>query len=186
MGSTRPATVVVLAASLLVVAGFIVSLAGGLPQDARAQDPSDGSPYELPTPTPTVTPGPLGLRLLTPTPVIGIRGKLTLNGARLSALKVTTPPLVRITVRCEGGKRRGCPRKDLSVVVPDSVRRTVGFRLSRFERKYRAGAVLELHVARRGTIGRFSRFTIRKGRFPARRDACINYGADDRRRCPSG
>lgn len=184
MGTPRTATVVVLVASALVALGLAGSTLLGLPGAAQAQD--GDPPYQLPTPTPTPTPDPDDpeLRLLTPTPVIGIRGKLTLNGARLSALKVTTPPLVRVVVRCKGGLKVGCPSAVSSTVVPDATTRTVVYRLKRFERTYRAGAVLELNVARRGTIGRWSSFTIRKGKFPKRRDACVNYGAATPRRCP--
>lgn len=185
MGSTRAATFVVLLASAFVVAGLAASTLLGLPGAAQAQDPED-PPYELPTPTPSPTPTPTAapLRLLTPSPVIGIRGKLTLNGARLTALRVTTPPLARVFVRCKGGAKKGCPVASSSVVVPDATTRTVRYRLKRFERTYRAGAVLELGVARRGTVGRFSRFTIRKGRFPRRRDACMEYGKLLPRECP--
>jgi hypothetical protein len=193
MGTIRPASVAVLLASILVLIGLAASAVPGLPRTAQAQGP----PYELPTPTPTSppartptptptpTPTATPLRLLTPIPVIGIRGKLTLRGARLSALQITTPPLVRIMVRCRGGKRLGCPVPRASFVVPDSTRRTVKYRLKRFQRSYRAGAVLEIGVARRGTIGRYARFAIREGRFPTRRNGCATYGTAKSRRCPA-
>lgn len=176
----RAATVLVLVVTWLVAATV-----------AGAQAPSEGSPYELPEPPPQEEPtpepedpgaGPPAMQLLTPAPVVRISGKLTRTGATITRLQIKTPPLVRVVVRCTG-KRKGCPTKRRARVVPDSQRRVVRYRLRRFERTYEAGAVLKLLVARRGTVGKYAKFKIRKGKAPKRRDACVAYGTTRPRAC---
>lgn len=175
----RAATVLLLVAALL---------AGGAV--AGAQDPSAGSPYELPEPPPEEPPAeperpgaqPPRVRMLLPAPVVRISGRLTRRGATITRLQVKTPPLVRVVVKCKG-KRKGCPRARTSALVPDSQRRVLRYRLKRFERTYRSGAVLTVLIARKGTVGKWARFKIRQGKAPKRRDACVLYGAARPRAC---
>jgi PKD repeat protein len=116
-------------------------------------------------------------RLLSPWPVIRIAGSLTKRGARLRLLSVKAPRGSRVAANCRG---RSCARK--------AVRRRAGrrtLRLRAFERSLRAGTVLEIRVLSRTRIGKYTRFKIRKGKAPARRDRCVWPGKRKPRACPS-
>lgn len=145
-----------------------------------AANPSpDASP--APTPGGDVL-GDVSPLMLTPAPTIRIVGKLTLRGAKVTRLIVRTPPRTRVVVRCVG---RRCPfSKRVVITVRASSKRFVTVRVRRAERTYRAGQRLEVAVQKRGTIGKFSRFTIRRGKAPKRLDSCIRFGARSPRACP--
>ena len=49
--------------------------------------------------------------------------------------------------------------------------------LRRFHRYFRAGTVIVVRVTLPGRVGKFTRFTIRRGRPPVRRDLCLPPGA---------
>jgi hypothetical protein len=51
------------------------------------------------------------------------------------------------------------------------------------ERRLRVGAVLEVMVTRPHRIGKYTRFTVRSGAAPVRRDLCMRYGAKRPIRC---
>ncbi len=120
--------------------------------------------------------------MLVPFPVVRIAGRLTRTGARLTRLTVTTPPSVRILFGCRG---RTCPGRSRRVSVAASARkRIVTVRLRNAERAYRAGTRLEVAVQRRGRMGKFTSFTIRRGKPPTRADACIGFRARRSRPCP--
>jgi PKD domain len=114
--------------------------------------------------------------LLRPFPVVRLRVLTTRGGVRVGLLGVRGPRGVRVSVRCRG---RDCPWRRRSVVTHDG---RVRFR--RLQRKLRAGTVIEVLVNRPGSIGKYSRFTIRRGRPPARVDACLAPGATRPSACP--
>ena len=76
---------------------------------------------------------------------------------------------MRVTVRCHG---RHCPWKRRSIVSSDG-----GVRFRRLQRRLPAGTIIEVFAARPGTIGKYTRFRIRRGRAPARVDSCFVAGA---------
>jgi hypothetical protein len=117
------------------------------------------------------------LQFMTPFPVVRILGLLTPRGARIRFLSVRAPASATIRVRCRG---RGCPRRQAK--RGRGIRRSVRFR--RFERWLRAGTILEVRVSRSGAIGKFTRFRIRRGRPPARKDACLRPGRSRGSPCP--
>jgi hypothetical protein len=55
----------------------------------------------------------------------------------------------------------------------------------RFERALRAGASLQIRVYAPGQIGKYTRFTIRHGKLPARVDTCLSPSGAQRMTCPS-
>ena len=123
---------------------------------------------------------PVGSRaaqFLNPFPVIRLIGTTTPTGIRISRLTVLAPSGSRVVVRCRG-RHRGCPRRS-QVRTADLVR----FR--RFERRLRARAVLEVFVTSPSAIGKYTRFRIRKGKPPSRRDLCIPPDGGPPRPCPS-
>jgi plastocyanin len=110
------------------------------------------------------------LQALFPFPIVRIAGRLTSSGARIVLLEVHAPRGARVLVRCRGG---GCPRRDLVATVRGS--RPLHF--SRMRRSLRAGAIVQVFVRGTGRIGKYTRFAIRRGRAPARRDMCLVPGA---------
>ena len=102
------------------------------------------------------------------TPVIRFVGSPTATGAHLDLLTVAAPRGAKIGVRCRGG---GCPyrhKRTTSKGKPVTLRRLA--------RNYRAGAVIEIRVTKKNTIGKFTRLRIRAGRTPQRIDRCLNPG----------
>jgi hypothetical protein len=150
------------------------------------------APQPSPTPTPTPTPEPAAtpshspppnaaatqFSLLEPFPVVRLRGSLTLTGARINVFTVRVPAHVLVSVRCRGSS---CPSSRLARRV--SAPRTI--RLSRFERQLRAGTRLTVKVTRRGRIGKWSTFVIRRGAAPRRSDLCAYPHAGAPAPCPT-
>lgn len=114
--------------------------------------------------------------LLSPFPVVRLVGRTTATGAVISLLTVNAPPGARVAVRCHGA---ACPYRRAAARASDLVR----FR--RLQRALGAGTVIAVRVTKRGTIGKYTRFRIRRGERPARLDRCLKPGAGKPARCPS-
>ncbi|HEV7585258.1 MAG TPA: PKD domain-containing protein [Solirubrobacteraceae bacterium] len=110
--------------------------------------------------------------LMQPFPVVRIAGTETRSGVRLRLLRVQqTPAGVKVVIRCRG---RGCPIKSqrrFAVANPRGVA-PVDFRT--FQRVLRAGVTLEVLVSKAGSIGKYTRFTVRRHRLPVRFDSCLD------------
>jgi PKD repeat protein len=111
------------------------------------------------------------LAMLTPFPIVRIRGLIVRGSARLSLLSVKAPTGARVKVICHGG---GCPKKQSVVLRVTSGKSPV--RVRSLERRLRRGAVIEVFVTAPGRIGKYTRFTIRSNAAPARRDLCLQPG----------
>jgi PKD repeat protein len=143
------------------------------------------APGVTPPPTPPPTPhapvvGASAKPMLQPFPIVRIIGRAVGSGVRLSLLSVRAPAGAMIRVTCTG---RGCP--------PRSLRATVraghpGVSLSAMRRRLSRGATIEIYVTKPGFVGKFTRFRIRGGRAPARRDACVTTPFSKPVPCPSG
>jgi hypothetical protein len=120
---------------------------------------------------PGVSAAPVSLRLLNPFPVVRISGSLTKRGARLRTVAVDAPPGATVRVSCRG---RSCPYRARTSVVS---KRTSSLRLSRLERRLRAGVQIRIFVTSPGTIGKYMSFRIRRGQPPRRLDRCVNHGS---------
>ena len=130
-------------------------------------------------PTPTL----IGPRLLDPFPLVRIRGVTTRRGARLDLLSVRTLGGTKILVRCRG---RGCPWARKTERARFSARRLRSVNMPGFKRRHlRAGTVLAVFVTKKGMIGKYTRFEIRRLKAPARRDSCTAPGRARVRRCPA-
>ena len=116
------------------------------------------------------------LQLLSPFPVVRLVGQVTSKGTEVGLLTVQAPRGARVSVRCHGRK---CPYRRAGA----RSRGQVKFR--RLQRLLPAGTVLELSVTKRGTIGKYTRFRIRRGLTPARVDRCLKAGAKGPVACPS-
>ena len=152
-----------LALGLLAVA----SASAQVPAAPPPVPPPPAPRGSLPEPHPTLFP------LLT---VVETGGRLTLSGARLSLLSVRAPAGATARLRCRGSD---CPA--------DAERRVVSgvTRFRRFERRLRAGTVLELRIAKPGAPGKYTRIEVLRGREPAREDRCIGADATTATPCPS-
>ena len=95
-----------------------------------------------------------------------LAGRLLTNGVRVTLLTIQAPKGSLITVMCRDS-RKSCPR---SKTTRTSTGSRVRFRS--FEKRLKAGTVLRIYVTRAGTVGKYTRFTIRKRRAPTRADAC--------------
>jgi hypothetical protein len=125
-----------------------------------------------PTPSPAASNPPSnstkqGPKLLSPFPVVRIRGQLVSGGVRVQILSVRAESGALVTARCRG---RGCPTRSVRARVRPHRR---GLRLRALERRLRAGVVLEIRVTKPNRVGKFTRLVIRAGRPPARRDLCV-------------
>jgi hypothetical protein len=135
----------------------------------RTLDVAPGRPdYVLPRPSRTP--------LLSPFPIVRAAGSLSFAGVRFRRLTVRAPICSRITVRCRG---QGCPVRRSTRVMG---RQAMRFRA--FERILAPGTVLEVLVKKRDRIGKYTRFLVREGRPPARRDLCLRFDANRGTPCP--
>jgi hypothetical protein len=112
---------------------------------------------------------------MVPFPVVRIAGSLTSRGARVKLLTVQAPIAALVTITCRG---RGCATKSEHRFATASssahhVHGAVLLSFPRFERSYRAGAVLTILVTKAGELGKYTSFAIRRDRLPARSDACV-------------
>jgi hypothetical protein len=122
----------------------------------------------------TIPVGLVRLKPLLPSPIIRIAGTPFGRYVRIRALSVEAPPGALVTIRCRG---RGCPRAALDrrvAAVTASSARTGLSPLSfpRFQRRLRAGVVLQIIVSRSGYMGKYTSYLIRGNGPPKRHDAC--------------
>lgn len=143
---------------------------------------------DVPAPRPDPTPPPRSseLLLLSPFPLVRISGTLTSSGARIRLLSVRAPrgAVVRVIVRPACGKARRSRRcRVLHASGTVGRRAVIGFR--GLARAYRSGTVIVVLVGRSDRIGKYTRFTIVRGKAPRRVDQCLMPGATRGSRCPS-
>ena len=134
--------------------------------------PVDGAPVIRTVTLDVGTGSPLGEIFtpppLNPFPVVRIVGQLTTRGARIRFLSVRAPVCSRVTAICRG---RTCPFKRYSRLVGWNgarVRPLAGSSL-------RAGVRLRVLVTKRDRVGKYTRFTIRRGKPPLRVDRCLQF-----------
>jgi PKD repeat protein len=131
------------------------------------------------------------LRLLAPFPVVRMSGLVRRHGIKLRLLSVRAPVGASITFRCNG---RGCPfRKRSKVVKPSTGSGTSGTGSGRVVRirhfghhLLRVGTVVKVLVSSPGSVGKYTRFRIRRGRVPSRQDRCLPPAGEKPIACPSG
>jgi PKD repeat protein len=117
--------------------------------------------------------------LMSPFPVVRLRGRILRRSVRVELLSVQAPLGARISVRCTG---HGCPFR-VAVRRSRSGHRVVRFR--ELNHLLRAGTVIQIMVTKPGRIGKYTRFTIRSGAPPMRRDRCLAPGGSRPTACPA-
>ncbi|WCB95084.1 hypothetical protein DSM104299_03826 [Baekduia alba] len=150
----------------------------------QLQAASTGPLPQSSAPGPTIPRGPAPTtaraKLLTPFPVVRIRG-LTYHGqVRISLLKVQAPAGATIRVRCREGS---CAAKRADVRVKAA--RTAVRVKSLEQRLLRVGTIVEVFVTAPHRIGKYTRFTIRRDATPARTDLCLSPGRTRPTACPT-
>lgn len=153
------------------LAALVILVLVAAPSQAATPAPraSQNSEYNVPLP------------YLTPIPIVRLAGRTTSTGARVTLLRVRAPRGSAVTLRCTGGRRRGCRVASKTRTAPAS--RLVRFREA--EVRLRAGVRLELFVRRGETIGKYTAFRVRRKKPPARTDACLFPGDPfEPRECP--
>jgi Bacterial Ig-like domain len=156
--------------------------------DTGQPAPTPASPTPDPAPTtPAPTPAPPKPQLLSPFPLVRISGTLTSTGARIRLLAVRAPrgALVRVTVSPACGKQRHASRRCRVLRASGTVGRHAVIDFRSLARAYRSGTVIVVRVSRADRIGKYTRFTIVRGKAPRRVDQCLMPGATRGSRCPS-
>lgn len=149
--------------------GLKVTAAGGA-TDVKRRTVIVDTEYALPRPKKD--------GVMTPYPVVRIAGRLTRRGARIRVLSVSRAPTCAVVrVSCRG---RSCPARRVTRFM--GRRRPLRFKL--FQRRLRAGAVLAVQVSKGDAIGKYTRFRIRSGKAPRRRDRCLRPGERKGSACP--
>jgi hypothetical protein len=143
------------------------------------------SPAPQPEPAPQPSPAPTlevreeqaekPPRMMSPAPLVRIRGRLTRTGARITLLTVRAPRGARIAVRCSG---RRCPARRWS-------RTATLMRIPRFQASFVAGTRLVISVTKAGRIGKHTTIVIRRGKAPTRLDRCLVPGSRKPVKCPA-
>ncbi|HXE46044.1 MAG TPA: Ig-like domain-containing protein [Conexibacter sp.] len=170
-------------------AGNAVVLTRSFTVDTAPPTPAPPSPTPNPTPptTPPVTPKPSGPQLLSPFPLVRISGTLTSTGARIRLLSVRAPrgALVRVAITPACSRKARSSRRCRVVRAAATVGRSDGVAFRSLARTYRTGTVIVVRVWRSDRIGKYTRFTIVRGRAPVRVDQCLLPAATRGSRCPS-
>jgi hypothetical protein len=132
--------------------------------------------------------------LMQPYPVVRLAGSETRSGVRLRLLEVQQLPVgAHITVRCKArgtpSRRartgRGCPARLASRVAAANRQGDTAVSFRAFERVLGVGVTLEILVSAPGEIGKYTRFTVRRGRLPLRVDMCLDVTGVKPIACPA-
>jgi Bacterial Ig-like domain len=157
--------------------------------DTVPQVPGPESPRPDPTPPaaspePPTPPEP---RLLSPFPLVRISGTLTATGARIRLLSVRASrgTLVRVTVSLACTRERRSARQCRVLEASGTVGRSAVIRFRQLARAYGSGTVIVVRAWRADRIGKYTRFTIVRGKAPRRVDQCLVPEATRGSRCPS-
>ena len=114
---------------------------------------------------------------LDPFPVVVVAGRQGERATHVTELSVRGPRKARVVVRCLGAR---CPMRRVAGTIPRAKR----LRLSKAQRVYRAGLAIEVRVSRGDRVGKYTKIRFRRGRTPARRDACLQPGSSRPSACP--
>ena len=157
------------------VAFQTISIRGTVSQDAPTA-PAPGSSVSNARPLSSVR---APASLLSPFPIVRIRGQIVGGLVRISLLSVRAPRGARVVTRCHG---RGCPRVVTTARIGSAAS---PLRVRSLERRYRPGARLQVVVTMAGRIGKYVSFQMRRNAAPLRRDLCVGPRGTKPVRCPT-
>ncbi|MDQ3645042.1 MAG: hypothetical protein M3356_06000 [Actinomycetota bacterium] len=153
-----------------------------LPETALTPGDTEGEPPRDDQ-DPPPSPAKAGPRKLDPFPVVIVAGRHGRRSTRVTQLSVKGPHEARVAVRCLG---RGCPIRRAAATIPTSER----VRVRKAQRVYRAGLVIEVRVTGEDPatgedrVGKYTMIRFRRGRTPARSDACLQPDSTEPSACP--
>jgi PKD repeat protein len=120
--------------------------------------------------------------LMAPFPVVRIAGSQTSAGVRLRLLRIQQTPVgASVLVRCRG---RGCPTRSQRRLALAGPRGAVPVDFRRFQRVLGVGVTLEILIWKPGSIGKYTRFTVRRHKLPVRVDTCLDPTGVSPQPCP--
>jgi hypothetical protein len=155
----------------------VFSAAGSRLVRLEVRDSSGGVQTE--TQTVTVKPrsvAPVTASLMNPFPVVRLAGSVYPGGVKVRILEAKAPRRSTVTLRCAGSR---CPAKK---ITRTSTRRPVRFKsMVRF---LRAGTIISVSITKSRQIGKYTRWLIRGGKVPKRKDLCLYPGRVKPARCP--
>jgi hypothetical protein len=115
--------------------------------------------------------------LLTPFPIIRLRGAADKRGVRISLLSVRAPVAATVSIYCTGPS---CPRRRVVITAGKAL-----VRARKFEKRLlRNGTTLKIYVTKPGFVGKYTRFRLLKSRLPQRVDRCVTKPGTKPRPCP--
>lgn len=118
-------------------------------------------------------------RLLSPFPIVRIRGLILRGSVQISLLSVVAPRGATVKIVCRG---RSCAKKSVKRHVA-SGKKSVRFRT--LEKRMRKGTFIQVFVTAPGLIGKYTSFTIRSKAAPSRLDRCVKPGHSKPVSCPA-
>ena len=131
----------------------------------------------------TIPVGERPAELLSPFPVVRMTAVLGERRTRVRELVINAPAGSRVLVRCIG---RHCPFRSFARTADVGARAARIVHIRRLARyRLRPGTLIEVRVTKRGEVGKYTRFRIRRGKPPLRTDRCLPPGARRPARCPS-
>jgi PKD domain len=120
---------------------------------------------------------------ISPFPLVRMLAAVGQQGTTIRELIVKVPAGAKVRIRCRG---HGCPFKSFAKRAEVHARASRILRIRRFgHHLLRPGTVIEISVTRRGEVGKYTRFLIRKGRPPKRVDRCLVPRKKRPVRCPA-
>ena len=126
---------------------------------------------------------PVSYPLMRPFPVVRITTIRSHRRVRVKLLSAQAPPGASIEVLCSG---KPCPVHSQLRKVPSVKKAAVGpLTFTRFERSFPPGVSLRIRVFAPGVVGKYTTFSIRRGKLPLRSDACVNAREPRPVVCPS-
>jgi len=108
--------------------------------------------------------------ILSPFPIVRIRGAILRGAARINLLSVKAPVGATVRVVCHG---KGCGKRK---AVKQRVKSPKSVRVHAFERVLKRGTVIEVFVTEKGMVGKYTSFRVRSNAAPARNDLCLAPG----------
>jgi PKD repeat protein len=146
------------------------------PKILRLRVEDSGGAFQTQTVNLVVTKRAASPVLMYPFPVVRLAGSVISRGARVRTLEVRAPRRSRIIVKCAG---TSCPAKRFRKT--SDTRRVRFGRMARFLKE---GTVITVAVRKGNMIGKHTRWLIRGGKLPKRKDLCLYPGRSKPGRCP--
>jgi PKD repeat protein len=147
-------------------------------QTINVTEPTTGSSA---TPPPRSAPSTSRrLPMLSPFPIVRIRGLILRGSVRVSLLSIAAPKGATVKVVCHGASC--AKKKSIKRRVTSSKSSPLRFRT--LERRLRKGTFIEVFISAPGRIGKYTSFTIRSTAAPLRRDRCLQPGHSKPVGCP--